>query len=159
MHTHIDDRGVSFMSVYDHVREIAGQINISKMYAGVVKAWHRHALQEDHWCVPVGHLKIGLFNSGGEPLSAELRLASAVPDGELVRRVEVPAGKGIAVFLGEQRPGVLRIPAGIWHGGVAVGGKDALLTYYVTRRYDAKIPDEERAAWDQFPFEWSPEQR
>lgn len=145
------------MSVFDHLGDIPGQVNASVMYAGAVKAWHRHARQDDHWVVLTGNLKIGLFNTNDTPLTAELRLATAVPGEELVRRVEVAPRSGKAVFLGEHRPGALRIPVGMWHGGVAVGGRDALLLYYVTQKYDPQHPDEERAAWDAFAFQWSAE--
>lgn len=157
MHAYSDDRGRSLMSVYDHVSDIPGQINASVMYPGAVKAWHRHARQVDHWTVPVGNLKIGLFNTEAEPLVAELRLATAVPAGEQVREVTVGPRSGLAVYLGEHRPGTLRIPIGMWHGGVAVGGREALLLYYVTEKYDAAAPDEERAAWDAFDFAWGVE--
>ncbi len=159
MHTYADDRGHSLMSLFDHVAGIPGQVNASVMYAGAVKAWHRHALQDDFWAVLQGELKIGVFNSGEQTLAAELRLAGPGPGADKCASIEVPAGTGRAVCLGEHRPGVLRIPAGLWHGGVALGGRDALLLYYVTRKYDAQRPDEERAAWDQFAFSWSPEFR
>lgn len=157
MHSYCDDRGRSVMSVFDHLVDLPGQVNASTMYAGAVKAWHRHAQQEDHWTVLAGSLKIGLFNSEAEPLTAELRLAGPAPGAEKLQDVVVPGGEGRAVFLGEHRPGVLRIPIGMWHGGVAVGGHDALLLYYVTRKYDPQQPDEERANWDTFPFSWATE--
>lgn len=156
MHVFCDDRGRSLMSVFGHVADIPGQINASRMYAGVVKAWHRHAHQDDHWTVLGGDLKIGLFNTEDRILTAELRLASSVPGEERVQMVEVAPNAGTAVYLGEHRSGALRIPAGLWHGAVAVGGADATLLYYVTRRYDARQPDEERAAWDAFDFVWEP---
>ena len=159
MHTYADDRGYSLMSVFDHLGEVPGQVNASHMYPGVVKAWHRHASQEDHWTVLAGMLKIGLFNSEAEPLWAELRLARPVPGQDEPARVEVPPQTGRTVFLGEHRPGVLRIPSRLWHGGVAIGGKSALLLYYVTRKYDPRNPDEERVAWNQFPFSWQAEFR
>ena len=159
MHTYGDDRGFSFMSVFDHVGDVPGQVNASWMYPGVVKAWHRHALQEDHWTVLSGMLKIGLFNSETEPLFAELRLAHATPGKDDPQRIEIPPHSGRAVHLGEHRAGVLRIPKRIWHGGVAVGNEPALLLYYVTRKYDPRNPDEERAPWDGFAFSWQPEFR
>jgi dTDP-4-dehydrorhamnose 3,5-epimerase len=157
MHTYADDRGRSVMSLLDHLGEIPGQFNASTMYAGAVKAWHRHAKQEDHWMVLKGDLKIGLFNTEAEPLTAALRLAGPVPGAETERAIELPPKSGRAVYLGEHRSGVLRIPVGVWHGGVAVGGEDALLLYYVTRKYNPQDPDEERAAWDAFDFSWSTE--
>lgn len=159
MHTYADDRGRSVMSLLDHLSELPGQVNVSVMFPGAVKAWHRHKLQEDHWHVPLGSLKIGLFNTESTALTAELRLATPVPGGDIIQRVEVPAQSGRAVYLGEHRSGVLRIPSGLWHGGVAIGGREAILMYYVTRRYDPRSPDEERAAWDQFAFDWGTEFR
>ncbi len=157
MHTYCDDRGRSLMSLYDHLPEVPGQFNVSLMYAGAVKAWHRHALQEDHWAVLAGDLKIGLFNTEREALTAELRLAGTVPNADQVLPIAVPPDSGRAVYLGEHRAGVLRIPARLWHGGVAVGGRDAMLLYYVTRKYDSTSPDEERAPWDRFAFPWTVE--
>ncbi len=159
MHTYGDDRGLSLMSIFDHVAELPGQFNASLMYAGAVKAWHRHALQDDHWTVLSGHLKVGLFNTESMPIIAELRLAGPVPGTAQAVPVEVSAGSGRTVFLGERRPGALRIPAHLWHGGVAIGGNSALLLYYVTRKYDAQRPDEERQPWDRFPFTWDVERR
>ena len=155
MHCYCDDRGRSFMSVFDHLAELPGQVNASVMYAGAVKAWHRHARQDDHWVALAGDLKVGLFNTGPSALVAELRLAGSLPGAERVVPIEIAPGKGGEVYLGEHQPGVLRIPVGLWHGGVAVGGRDALLLYYVTRKYDAQQPDEEREGWDKFPFLWT----
>jgi dTDP-4-dehydrorhamnose 3,5-epimerase len=157
MHLYCDDRGRSLMSVFDHLAELPGQFNTSVMYAGVVKAWHRHARQDDHWVVLAGDLKIGLFNTEKAVLTAEIRLAGGAPGGEHVAAVEVPAGAGKAIYLGEHRPGLLWIPAGLWHGGVALGGRDALLLYYMTRKYDPQQPDEQREPWDKFPFSWAAE--
>lgn len=154
MHTFYDDRGRSLMSTFDHLAEIPGQINISHMYAGAVKAWHRHARQLDHWVVIAGNLKIGLFNTEDHPITAELRSATIVPGEEIVRPIEVQPQSGRAVYLGEHAMGALTIPIGLWHGGVAVGGADAKLLYYVTQRYNPQAPDEERAAWDAFDFSW-----
>jgi dTDP-4-dehydrorhamnose 3,5-epimerase len=152
MHTFVDDRGRSMMSIFDHLG-LPGQINVGVMYANVVKAWHRHAKQDDHWCVLSGNLKIGLFNTENKAITAELLVSGTASSTVL----EIPANSGKAVFLGEHRPGVLRIPAGLWHGAVAVGGRDATLLYYVTNRYDPANPDEERFPWDGFVFTWGTE--
>ncbi len=157
MHTYADDRGHSLMSIFDHLAELAGQVNVSTMYADAVKAWHRHARQDDHWSVVQGDLKIGLYNTEDVPMTGELLLASPTPGTAQRQQLPIPPRSGKAIFLGEHRPGVLRIPAGLWHGGVAVGGRAAILLYYVTRRYDPQNPDEERLNWDAFPFAWQTE--
>ena len=158
MHIFCDDRGRSAMSLFDHITALGdAQFNASTMYAGAVKAWHRHFKQTDHWCVLSGNMKIGLFNSEPDPIVATLRLATAAPNGEAVRSLTIESGKGVAVYLGEHRQGVLCIPPKLWHGGVACGGEDALLLYYVTRKYDPANPDEERTGWDAFDFDWNVE--
>jgi len=159
MHVFSDDRGRSTMSLLDHVDGLSGQFNASTMYAGAVKAWHRHALQDDYWIPLSGDMKIGLFNSEDSQMVTELRLASGTPDGEAIVKIVLPGGTGKAVYLGEHRPGVLHIPAGMWHGGIAIGGKDALLLYHVTKKYDPTNPDEERIAWDHFDFDWGTEHK
>jgi len=152
MHTFSDDRGWSFMSIFDHVPALgAAQFNASMMYAGAIKAWHRHAKQDDYWVVLCGDLKIGLFNTERSPRTAQLRFAGAAEDKTLV----IGPGAGKVVHLGEHSPGILHIPAGVWHGGVAVGGRSAMLLYYVTRKYVPSNPDEERRPWDEFDFDWS----
>ena len=157
MHTFSDDRGRSFMSIFDHLEEFEGQFNASVMHSGAVKAWHRHFNQDDHWVVMSGNLKIGLYNSTNVPETADLRLAATVPNQGRKVQLTIEPDSGTAVFLGEHRPGILHIPAGLWHGGVAVGG-DALLFYYVTRKYNPANPDEERRAWDSFDsFKWGVE--
>jgi len=159
VHTYCDDRGHSVMSLFDHVAELPGQFNASRMYAGVVKAWHRHALQDDYWVVLAGDLKIGLFNTETTSITAQLRLAGALPGADAAIAIEIPAGAGKAVYLGEHRPGVLQIPARLWHGGVATGGRDALLLYYMSRKYASGSPDEQREEWNKFPFSWAAEFR
>ena len=157
MHTHCDDRGRSLLSIYDHLPELPGQFNASILYAGVIKAWHRHRLQTDHWTVPAGNLKVGLFNAEAAPLVAELVLAGPTPGSERRQSCTVAPNSGYTLYLGEHRPGVLSIPPGLWHGGVATGGRDAVLLYYVTRKYDPANPDEERRDWNAFPFAWEVE--
>lgn len=154
MHCFMDDRGRSVLSLFDHIEALPGQFNASTMFPQAVKAWHRHAQQDDHWVVLAGDLKIGLFNSEARPLTARLRLAGRAAGEDLITEITVAPETGTAVYLGEHRPGALQIPAGLWHGGVAVGPGSALLLYYVTRKYDPRQPDEERRAWDCFPFSW-----
>ena len=103
------------MSILDHVEDLPGQFNASTMYAGAVKAWHRHALQDDYWIPLSGDMKIGLFNSEDSQMTTELRVASGAPNDEAVVKIILPANSGKAIYLGEHRPGVLHIPAGMWH--------------------------------------------
>jgi dTDP-4-dehydrorhamnose 3,5-epimerase len=118
MDTYADDRGWSYMNQLQGVLSSAGQINFSTQYPGVVKAWHRHALQTDFWICLHGNLKAGIYREAD--------------------------GHAWQVVIGEKRPGVLIIPPSLWHGAAVVGPTSAGLLYYVTHAYDAHSPDEER---------------
>ncbi|HYE02503.1 MAG TPA: hypothetical protein VD963_04635 [Phycisphaerales bacterium] len=130
----VDDRGWSLMNQLHGVLGSEGQINYSCQNPGVIKAWHRHALQTDFWVCLSGHIKVGVHRE---------------QDGE-----------SWSLVIGEKRPGVLIIPPPLWHGAATVGAEPAGLLYYVTRAYDAANPDEERRAYDSVRgFPWQTQHR
>jgi dTDP-4-dehydrorhamnose 3,5-epimerase len=117
-----DDRGWSLMNQMQGVMRPEGQINFSVQYPGVIKAWHRHALQTDFWICLSGHIKVGVFREEDQ--------------------------KAWMMVIGEKRPGVMVIPPPLWHGAATVGDTPAGLLYYVTHAYNAKKSDEKRRAFD-----------
>lgn len=117
-----DDRGWSMMNQMQGVMGPQGQINFSVQYPGVVKAWHRHALQTDFWICLQGHIKVGVY-----------------------RETDNVAW---LLVIGEKRPGVMVIPPPLWHGAATCGDTPAGLLYYVTHAYNAAKPDEDRRAHD-----------
>ena len=66
LRTHPDDRGF-FREVIRVTDPFFGegfaQLSHSFMHAGVAKAWHVHATQVDWWYVPVGALKVALYDT------------------------------------------------------------------------------------------------
>ena len=97
-----------------------GQLSHSKMYPGVVKAWHIHKTQIDWWYAPFGRLRVALH---------DLR------DGSPTRGITQE------VYLGEDVPPVvLKIPAGVAHGCRALGEMPAHLFYVTSYTYN---PEEE----------------
>ena len=127
----LDDRGWSIHDMFPDLR--GGQINYSVLFPGIVKAWHRHKIQTDYFCVVMGNAQVAVHD----------------PD----------TGKTETHFMGELNPSVLVIPPKLWHGYIAVGNKPCGLIYYMTERYNAEKPDEERAPWDAFGYEWAPKNR
>jgi dTDP-4-dehydrorhamnose 3,5-epimerase len=124
-----DERGWSLMNQLQGVMTAQGQVNFSTQYPGVIKAWHRHALQTDFWICLTGHIKVG------------------------VHREE--DGKSWLLVTGEKRPGVVIIPPPLWHGAATIGDTPAGLLYYVTHAYNTMQPDEQRRAFDSVPgFPW-----
>lgn len=126
---HPDDRGYfeELIRVDDPwFTEGFGQLSHSKMYPGVVKAWHIHKTQIDWWYVPTGRLLVALHD----------------------RRPESPTyGVTQELYLGDDLPSaVLKIPAGVAHGCRAIGGEPAHLFYVTSRTYDPQ--EEGRIAHD-----------
>ena len=120
--THPDERGFFreiARSNEDIVREGWKQVSHSLMHPGVAKAWHVHKTQIDWWYVPVGDLKVALYDT---------REGSATK-GELQE-----------LFVGEHYEAQLvKIPPGVAHGCRVIGGT-AHLIYLTSGTYD---PDEE----------------
>jgi len=111
-----------------------GQLSHSKMYPGVVKAWHIHKTQIDWWYVASGCLLIVLHDRRAQ--SSSFRVTQEL-------------------YLGDDlSPAVLKIPAGVAHGCRALGPEPAHLFYVTSRTYD---PSEEgRIAHDdpEIGYDW-----
>jgi dTDP-4-dehydrorhamnose 3,5-epimerase len=137
MTRHADDRGYfeELIRVTDDVFvEGFGQLSHSKMYPGVIKAWHIHKTQVDWWYVPFGRLRVALHDlradSPTRGVTQELGLGDDLP------------------------PAVLKIPPGIAHGCKVIGETPAHLFYVTSRTYD---PDEEgRIRYDdpEIGYDW-----
>lgn len=124
-----DDRGWSFMNLFQRVMTPEGQVNLSVQYPGVIKAWHRHEHQTDLWLCTSGHVRLGVYDQD--------------------------APRAWHTVMGERAPYIAVIPAGLWHGASTVGPALATILYYVTRAYQPSQPDEERMPHDAvMGFEW-----
>jgi dTDP-4-dehydrorhamnose 3,5-epimerase len=134
---HADDRGYfeELIRVDDaYFTEGFGQLSHSKMYPGVVKAWHIHKTQIDWWYVAGGRLLVALHD----------------------KRSDSPT-RGVTqeLYLGDDLPPtVLKIPAGVAHGCRAIGGESAHLFYVTSRTYDPA--EEGRIAHDdpEIGYDW-----
>ena len=94
------------------------QLSQSLMYPGTAKAWHIHPTQVDWWYVPIGNLKVGLYDK---------------------RERSATFGQLEIVFLGEHHAAqVLKIPAGVAHGCRCYGPGATHLFYITSNIYDPK---------------------
>jgi dTDP-4-dehydrorhamnose 3,5-epimerase len=137
---HADDRGYVteiLRSDEDHFEKF-GQAYVTACYPGVVKAWHRHGRQIDYFYAVSGTVKVGLYDD---------------------REGSVTRGEYQTIMLGERGANAqLVIPAGIWHGLMAMDTFSMVLNL-PTEVYDHDAPDEERVAWDAFEDIWTVENR
>lgn len=132
-----DARGQGVYNVFPSIPE--GQVNISTTYPGVIRAFHRHWYQEDNWYIVSGQFEVVLAEEYSIPLFDE--------NGQRDEDVKVH-------YLG---PGEsISIPRLVWHGFKVLGTEPGTLLYYVTKKFDADDPDEERAIWNRF-YDWEVE--
>ncbi len=113
-----------------------GQVYLTAVYPGVVKAWHCHQKQTDNFVCVSGMAKVGLYDA----------------------REDSPTnGQKMTVVMGWQRQLRLTIPPGVYHGFTAVGTEPALIINIPTEVYDRKNPDELRRPWDdpEIGYDWS----
>ena len=118
----------------DRVAGSFGEIYFSEVEAGAVKAWKRHRLQTQLFAVPLGMIKVVLYDS---------RQDSATHDAL------------VSVFLGRpQHYQLLRIPNGIWYGFAAVGTEKAMICNCADLPHDPE--ESERLPWDSadIPYSW-----
>ncbi len=134
---HVDDRGylMEILRDDDEMFIEFGQVYVSAVFPGMVKAWHCHEQQTDSFCVLRGNARIGLFDD----------------------RPDSPTcGEAQGIVCGDLKPLVVQIPPLVWHGFAAVGGEMALVLNVPNRHYDADAPDELRRPLEDpdIPFDW-----
>jgi dTDP-4-dehydrorhamnose 3,5-epimerase len=113
-----------------------GQVYVTAAYPGVVKGWHFHKLQTDHFVCIHGMAKVVLYD----------------------RRADSPThGEVNEFFIGERNPSLIKIPPGVVHGFKGVGQGVALIVNVPTELYNYDEPDEYRLPYDtdEIPYDWN----
>ncbi len=113
-----------------------GQVYVTAARAGVVKGWHYHEFQTDHFVCVHGMAKVVLYD----------------------RREDSPThGEVNELFIGELNPCLIKIPPSVVHGFKGVGRDAALIVNVPTELYDYDDPDEHRLPFDtdEIPYDWS----
>src|SRR5262247_3301510 len=100
-----------------------GQAYVTTAYPGVVKGWHYHKIQIDHFVGVKGMFKVVLFDDRpGSPTRGEID----------------------EFFLGAHNPMLLQIPTHVLHGFKAIGTEEAIMLNLPTEPYRYDAPDEYR---------------
>jgi dTDP-4-dehydrorhamnose 3,5-epimerase len=113
-----------------------GQSYLTVVYPGVVKGWHWHRRQTDHFCVIRGMAKVVLYDRReGSPTKGEIN----------------------EFFLGEVNPAVVVIPHGVLHGMKGISSDPAFLLNLTTEPYNHADPDEFRVPPHDkdVPYDWT----
>ncbi len=112
-----------------------GQVYLTVAYPGIIKAWHFHKVQWDHFICVQGMARVVLFD----------------------QRADSPTHGLINEFhIGILQPILLAIPPMVCHGFTAEGIEAALIVNVPTELYNYQNPDEHRLAYDdpRIPYRW-----
>ena len=113
-----------------------GQVYMTTTYPNVVKAWHKYEKQTDNVACLQGMIKLALYDP----------------------REDSPTYKEVNEFyIGDHRPMIIQIPAGVFHGWMCVSQAEAIIINVPTEVYDYKLPDEQRLDpyQNDIPYDWS----
>jgi len=125
----IDDRGFLmeiFRSDWPEFQKF-GQTYMTTCRPGVVKAWHYHKIQWDHFVPIRGNALIGLYDP-----------REGSPTKGILQEIEVMEGE----------PKFIKIPPLVHHGFTPTDDKDIWVINTPTELYNYKTPDEYRLEWD-----------
>lgn len=100
-----------------------GQVYVSATYPGVVKAWHYHKVQVDHFACIAGMVKLVLIDT---------------------REDSPTRGAVNEFFIGSQNPMLVQVPNLVYHGWKCISGEMSLVVNVPTEPYRYKDPDEYR---------------
>jgi dTDP-4-dehydrorhamnose 3,5-epimerase len=133
-----DDRGslMEMMRSDDPDFQKFGQVYMTTVYPGVVKAWHYHKKQTDHFVCVSGMAKVALYDDReGSPTRGETN----------------------TFVIGWQRQRMVIIPPGVYHGFTPAGPEPANIINIPTELFVYDEPDEFRRPFDdaEIGYDWS----
>ncbi len=143
-----DERGrlMEILRNDDDLFEQFGQVYMTTVSPGVVKGWHYHKIQSDHFAVVRGMLKLALYD---------------VRDPKLGFGYEGPvsetAGMVNEYFLGEHNPILVKIPPFVLHGFKGISTQETIVINIPTEVYRYDQPDEHRVEphSERVPYDWA----
>ncbi|HET7696529.1 MAG TPA: dTDP-4-dehydrorhamnose 3,5-epimerase family protein [Vicinamibacterales bacterium] len=112
-----------------------GQVYVSATYPGVVKAWHFHKRQIDHFACVAGMVKLVLIDT----------------------RDESPTKGAVnEFFLGTHNPMLVQVPNLVYHGWKCISVEPSLVLNVPTEPYKYDDPDEYRLEpHGSLPYDWT----
>ena len=113
-----------------------GQVYCTTVQFGVVKGWHFHKKQVDHFVCVSGMIKLVAYDS--RPKSTTKGLVNEF-------------------FIGTHNPQLVQIPAGVYHGFKGITQPESIVINVPTEPYHHARPDEYRLDPHQnnIPYDWN----
>jgi dTDP-4-dehydrorhamnose 3,5-epimerase len=133
-----DERGwlMEMLRADDEMFMQFGQVYLTAVFPGVVKAWHYHKIQTDHFVCVQGMAKVVLYDS----------------------RPDSPTHGAVnEFFIGEINPVLVQIPPLVYHGFKGISPETAVILNVPTEVYRYEAPDEYRIEphGGSIPYDWS----
>lgn len=132
-----DERGflMEILRSDEPIFERFGQCYVTVVHPGIVKGWHYHKVQVDHFVCLKGTAKVVLYD--------------ARKDSRTYQEVN-------EFILSLESPMMVKIPTYVFHGFTAMGEEDAMILNLPTELYHYKEPDEFRESpfSDKIPYDW-----
>lgn len=133
----VDERGflMEIMRNDEEMYKKFGQCYVTMVHPGIVKGWHYHKVQYDHFSCLKGVAKVVLYDAREK--SKTFREVN-----EFILSLETPL--------------LVKIPPYVFHGFTAEGKEDAVILNLPTEVYRYKDPDEFRESpfSDKIPYDW-----
>lgn len=133
-----DERGrlMELLRSDDEIFIKFGQVYMTTVYPGVVKAWHYHKKQYDNFVAVRGMIKLVLYDP---------------------REDSPTRGEINEFFLGDWNPQLVQIPPGVYHGFKCISETEAIVINIPTEVYDHAQPDEYRLDPHKggIPYDWA----
>ena len=132
----VDERGkvMHMLRASDAHFQSFGEIYFSTVHPGAVKAWHLHRKMVLNYAVPVGKIKLVLFDDRADsPTQGEIQ----------------------EIYLGPDNYQIVIIPALIWNGFKGVGTETALVANCASIPHDPDEIDRLDPANCPIPYDWA----
>jgi len=113
-----------------------GQVYCTTVHAGVVKGWHYHKRQIDHFVCVSGMIKLVAYDArAGSPTKGLIN----------------------EFFIGTHHPVLVQIPQGVYHGFKGLSEPEAVVINIPSEPYRHKRPDEYRLDPRDggIPYDWA----
>ena len=110
-----------------------GEVYFSSVLPGVVKAWKRHLLMTQHFAVPVGSIRLALYDDrGGSSTSGVLQVLE----------------------IGEENYSLVIIPPLVWYGFQGISAMPALVANLTDLPHDPGEAERLDQADARLPYQW-----
>lgn len=132
-----DERGrlMEILRCDDDIFEKFGQVYITTAYPGIVKAWHYHKKQDDHFVCLMGKIRLALYDA---------------------REGSKTKGQIDEFIMSLGDPFMVKIPKMVYHGFKCIADLESMILNVPTMPYNRQEPDEYRVdPYDNdIPYDW-----